>query len=362
MRLTKYLLAVTLIFIVMIFWVGKVAAYDMTQYICSLHQGDWWEGLYTYSVVGGPADGASGSYSQKLVINGTELVNGVETIKREFLVNESVDSYYCVALESEGFKLYKEYQPAINNYFIFDPPPLVSPATFDVGDVRQSSYSVLVYSIATDAHLDTAPASWTVSFESVEDVPVPYGTFEDCLKISYSSSSQSPTSGIATKLEETSWYAHRVGKVKQETTMSWYNIPEIGDIETTSTWELTDYDVNFPSGCEVSMITDSMPKSRWVPLPAVMKIQTANFDIRQRTRVTYTSDVTEKLIPSVIPLVKLVNQNDGIINQFAIIMPAIVTANFYDDNETITVAVEGCDQTCECELNILNLGSNPPIE
>ena len=362
MKLRKYLLAVALIFMVMAFWGGKVAAYDMTQYVCSLNDGDWWEGLYTYSVVGGPNDGASGSNQEKILINGTELVNGVETIKREILINGSVDRYYCVTLDSEGFKMHKEYAPVTGNYFIFEPPFLTVPAEFDVGDDDQSSYSVLVHSINPDIHIDTSAASQTVSFESVEPVSVPYGTFEDCLRIFYVSSSESPTSGIGTAIEETSWFAHKVGRIKQETTLSWYNLPGVGDMELTSTWELTDYDVNFAGGCEVSMIKDSIPKSRWVPLPAVMKIQTANFDIRQRTRVTYTSDVTEKLIPSVIPLVKLVNQNDGIINQFAIIMPAIVTANFYDDNETITVAVEGCEQTCECELNILNLGSNPPIE
>ena len=253
MKIKKYFILVALIFLVMAFLRGNVKAeYNMVEYICSLNQGDWWEGLYTYSWVGGPADGASGSYSQKLVINGTELFNGVETIKRETLVNESVESYYCVALDSEGFKLYKEYQPATSFYFIFDPPSLVSPATFDVGDVSQSSWSVLSYSIATDAHVDTSTASGTVSFESVEDVTVPYGTFEDCLKISTSSSSQSPTSDIATELEDTSWFAHKVGRVKQELTLSWYNVPELGDMVLTSTWELTDFDVNFADGCPIT--------------------------------------------------------------------------------------------------------------
>ena len=362
MRLRQYLIAVALIFMIMAFWVGKVAAYDMAEYICSLNQGDWWEGIYTYTDVGGPNDGESESMTQKEVINGIELVNGVETIKKEIIVNESVVRYYTITLDSEGFKLHKNYVPNTSFYFIFDPASTICPVNLDVGNLTQSSCSIFVYSINTDAHMDTSPESRTVSLESVEDVTVPAGTFKNCLKIFTSAYSQSPTSGITTDFEETSWYAHKVGRIKFERVQTWLNIPVQGDIETTSTWELTDYDVNFAGGCEVSMIKDSIPKSRWVPLPAVMKIQTANFDIRQRTRVTYTSDVTEKLIPSVIPLVKLVNQNDGIINQFAIIMPAIVTANFYDDNETITVAVEGCDQTCECELNIQNLGSNPPIE
>jgi len=253
MKTRRHFMLIALIFMVMAFWGGKVAAYDMTQYVCSLNEGDWWEGLYTYSIVGGPNDGASGSYSQKIVINGTELVNGVEAIKREVMVNGSVDSYYCVTLESEGYKMYKEHQPATGNYFIFEPPFLAVPAEFDVGDVDQSSYSVLIHSINTDTHLDTSAASLTVSFESVEPVTVPYGTFEDCLKIFYVSSSQSPTSGIETELEETTWYAHRVGRVKQEMTLSWLNLPGVGDMEITSTWEISDFDVNFPMPCAVTV-------------------------------------------------------------------------------------------------------------
>ena len=257
MRLIKYLLAVALIFIVMAFWVGRVAAYDMTQYVCSLNQGDWWEGLYTYSIVGGPNDGASGSYQEKILINGTELINGVETIKREILVNGSMDRYYCVTLDSEGFKMHKEYAPVTGSYFIYEPPFLIVPAEFDVGDVDQSSYSVLIHSVDTGIHVDTSAASQTVSFESVEPVTVPYGTFEDCLRIFNVSSSQSPTSGIETEIEETTWYAHRVGRVKQEMTLSWLNIPGVGDIEKTSTWELTDFDVNFPSGCPMTFALGS---------------------------------------------------------------------------------------------------------
>jgi hypothetical protein len=257
MRLNKYLIAVALVVMFMAFWVGKVTAYDMTQYVCSLNDGDWWEGLYTYSVVGGPNDGASGSHQEKILLNGTELVNGVERIKREILVNGSVDRYYCVDLDTDGFKMYKEYVPVTGNYFIFEPPFLTVPAEFDIGDDDQSSYSVLVHSINTDSHIDTSAASQTVSFESVEPVTVPYGTFEDCLRIFYVSSSESPTSGIGTAIEETSWFAHKVGRIKQETTLSWYNLPGVGDMELTFTWELTDYDANFPCPMKVALGKDS---------------------------------------------------------------------------------------------------------
>ena len=106
--------------------------------------------------------------------------------------------------------------------------------------------------------------------------------------------------------------------------------------------------------CSVSVAKDSMQKSHWTALPALIRIQTSNFEISQRTRVTFTSDAGGGLFQSVIPLVKLVNQNVGIINQFAIIMPAILTGNFDADSETITVSVEGCDDTDQFELEILS--------
>jgi hypothetical protein len=259
MRLIKYLLIVTLIFMVMAFWVGKVAAYDMAQYICSLHEGDWWEGVYTYTDVGGPNDGESASRTQKEVINGIELVNGVETIKKEIIVNDSVVSYYTTILDSEGFKLHKNYVPSTSFYFIFDPPSTIFPINLDVGDLYQSSCSIFVYSINTDAHMDTSVESRSVSLESVEDVTVPAGTFKDCLKIVTSASSESPTSGIITSNEETSWYAHKVGRIKTERVHTWLNLP-VGDIETTSTWELTDYDVNFPTDCPMTIALGSDSK------------------------------------------------------------------------------------------------------
>ena len=107
--------------------------------------------------------------------------------------------------------------------------------------------------------------------------------------------------------------------------------------------------------CAVNVLNDSLPKSHWTPLPALIRIQTFDFPILQRTRVTFTSDASGGVFQSVIPLVKLVNQNSGIINQFAIIMPAILTGNFAADTEIITVSVGSCENTAQFELNILSL-------
>ena len=107
--------------------------------------------------------------------------------------------------------------------------------------------------------------------------------------------------------------------------------------------------------CAVNVINDSLPKSHWTPLPALIRIQTLDFPITQRTQVLFTSDGLGGLFKSVIPLVKLVNQNSGIINQFAIIMPAILTGNFDAESEIVSVFVEGCEDPSLLELNILSL-------
>jgi hypothetical protein len=49
----------------------------------------------------------------------------------------------------------------------------------------------------------------------------------------------------------------------------------------------------------------------------------------------------------------------GIINQIAIIPPALLTGNFDAESETITVAVEGCAQTVALELKLLSAGPIP---
>ena len=107
--------------------------------------------------------------------------------------------------------------------------------------------------------------------------------------------------------------------------------------------------------CSVSVVKDSFSKSHWVARPALIRIQTTGFAILQRTEVTFTSDASGGIFQSVIPLVKLVGRDVGIINQFVIIMPAIATGNFDAATETVSVAVEGCEDTAQFELNILSL-------
>ena len=252
MKLRKDWVVIALIFMTMVFLRGNAEAYDMAEYVCPLNQGNEWTYQYTINVEGGPNDGLNESYSLKKVINGTELVNGVETIKMEYVINEAVDSYYCVVMDSEGFKMHKQYISEIGMYYIYDPPLTIFPATFNVGEVYEESISMSVYSADNDKLMDTATGSETVSLELVENVTVPAGTFKDCLKISSLASYPESTSGITVEFDEIAWYARNIGVVKQEVTLDMHN-PFIGDSKETMTYELTDYDVEQPTPCPATV-------------------------------------------------------------------------------------------------------------
>lgn len=110
--------------------------------------------------------------------------------------------------------------------------------------------------------------------------------------------------------------------------------------------------------CTVTVLDEEIVKSHWVARPALIRIQTTGFDVSRATQITFTSSASGGL-KSIIPLAKLVIAETGTINQFAIIPPAILTGNFGDDSETITVAVAGCAQTDTFQLKLLSLGPIP---
>lgn len=227
MRLIKYLLVVALIFMVVTFVRGSVSAYNMAKYIHALDQGNWWTYHYTFSMTGGPSD-VNETYTLKKIVNGTELINGVETTRLDYMIGDSIDTYWCLVMDSEGFKLYKEYQSqAIPGgvYYIYDPPLVYFPAKFDVGESYEGPISMSVYAFSDDKFLETSTGSETVTFEAVENVTVQGKTFRNCLNVVSSFYFESPV--VTVKHEETAWYARNIGIVKQEITLDWHNPREI---------------------------------------------------------------------------------------------------------------------------------------
>ena len=129
------------------------------------------------------------------------------------------------------------------------------PAQFDLEEVYEGPWSGSDFSTKDDTLVTTFTGSHTVSLVSVEDVTVPAGTFEDCLKISDSITAQSGDNPPM-ETEHTFWYAHNVGVVKQDTTERLY-VPEWGDIEVIMHYEIISATVDGVNyGCAATFAMD----------------------------------------------------------------------------------------------------------
>jgi len=258
MKTKRHFMLIALIFLVVAFLRGNVEAYNMAEYICALEQGNWWTYNYTFSMTGGPSD-VNETYTLKKVVNGTELVNGVETTRLDYMIEDSINSYWCFVMDSEAFKQYKEYQSQAvpgGVYYIFDPPLVYFPAKFDVGESYEGPISMSVYAASDDKFLEISTGSETVTLEAVEDVPVQGKTFRNCLNVASSFSYQPPAMTVEEK--RTTWYAHNIGVVKEEIIMDWHN--PAGDFVITLSYELTDYNVATSAFCPMAIALGSESK------------------------------------------------------------------------------------------------------
>lgn len=112
--------------------------------------------------------------------------------------------------------------------------------------------------------------------------------------------------------------------------------------------------------CDVRVIRDTLSKSHFLALPALIRIETSGFeDLNLLTRVTFDCDADGTLLNSITSTGKIIIPSFGtsieVIWQTAIIWPALLTGNFGEESETCTVTVAGCDETDDFELDILSL-------
>ena len=217
----------------------NLEAYNMSEYY-SLEQGNRRTYSYTVDIEGGENDGLHVSIPMQYIIDGTEVVNEVETvkIKRSSPFPPGTDyGYFCYVMDSEGMKMYKDYSPARgNNYIIFDQPSMSFPAQFDVREVHQGVYSSSTYSIDDDTLVRTSIGTHNISLETVEDVTVPAGTFKDCLKITFLYTTQTSDDWTYER-SGTSWYALNVGPVKMNRSENSHH-PMEEDVDVTIAWKL----------------------------------------------------------------------------------------------------------------------------
>ena len=155
-------------------------------------------------------------------VSGTEVVNGVRTYR---LYHNDANEYECLLWENNGLKLYKHsstcsvYLDANGNigygaYTIYTDPLLAYPSTMDVGETSQSSGSYKGYKIQGDKYLGTGSYNYSVTLEAVENVEVPAGNFQDCLKFTQTYSWEAIPEIFYGSWTRTIWFAKNIGCVK----------------------------------------------------------------------------------------------------------------------------------------------------
>ena len=141
-------------------------------------------------------------------VSGTEQINGVNAVK---IIDEDGD--YNLWTTGNGLTYYKGYEadggPGCGwSQFVFNPPVNASDPVVSVGSTSAST-TTLFYTDCSGSS-DSSPVSYEITIEGVEDVTVPAGTFNDCLKIKFVLT----MNGGADINEDTSWVANGLGTVK----------------------------------------------------------------------------------------------------------------------------------------------------
>ena len=98
MKLKRFWIVATMI---MALLVGDALAYDMAEYF-PLNQGD--ERIYSATVTRN--EGRPITMLIKYVINGTELINEVETIRMDAMPFSRTNRGFRFVIDSEGLKMY----------------------------------------------------------------------------------------------------------------------------------------------------------------------------------------------------------------------------------------------------------------
>ncbi len=225
------------------YWRGKF----YIPYYFPLQQGDTWNYKVTQEL-----DGEAKESEGYIKIDGTEIVDGVETKKRyEFLYPDYQDENYykCVAQNSEGFVWYKEVNikddgpPVTYRSKFFNPPYVYLPVKMRIG---QTSTSYWLDTRSIDPR-GTTICGRTIELEGIETVTVPAGRFKGCLKIKYcefNNNEEDPPGYRDEAWKGWIWLARGVGIVKGIE----YGAEYLPDEKKTETWtdiiELTSYKIN----------------------------------------------------------------------------------------------------------------------
>lgn len=197
-----------LVIVIIFLFTSLAMAYNLKEYY-PLAEGDSW----TYSVI----KDKRGAEEKTDKVAGIEVVGNVETKK----MISGEDKYACIALDSEGVKLYKANDD--DKYTIFNPPKIIFPniENIEIGETR--GYSVRAMNYEGSSIKDERSESVQISLEfTMDDVDVPAGKFSNCLRFSTITKWNEQLSGDNETENCDVWLAPEVGKVKESCVKSKY--------------------------------------------------------------------------------------------------------------------------------------------
>lgn len=190
-------------------------AYDLKDYF-PLGQGNSWR----YAVI----ENGKG-YAKTYRVNGKEALSDIETT----VVEDSDGAYNCFAVDSHGVKQYKYSKK--DRYGIFNPERMIFPV-LEIGEDAKYITNLEKYTIDGQKIGPTSVVERILLESATEEIEVPAGKFNDCLKFSVLTNSRDFNGSYAT-YDCTIWLAPGVGKIKQFCFATEYDEKE--DIESSST-------------------------------------------------------------------------------------------------------------------------------
>jgi len=187
-----------------------IPPYDTSEYF-PLGQGDTWT-IRSIEQEGAEIDEDIDTW----VILGTEKIRGLLAAKRI----EGDDGDYELITNTKGIQFYKDYEIDIEDgsaieesIDTYNPPIMYVPPRVSVGS-RHSFKSTLTHK-ETSGFKVTAKISGEMIVEGMEDVTVPAGSFQDCLRIKITRHLVAPKVKHEESSETTIWLAKGVGMVKE---------------------------------------------------------------------------------------------------------------------------------------------------
>lgn len=183
--------------------------YDTSEYF-PLGQGDIWT-IRSIKQEGEEIDEDTDTW----IILGTEKIRGVFAAKRI----EGDDGDYELITNTKGVRFYKDYEIDDDDGLIeesidtYNPPIMYMPPRVSVGS-RHSFKSTLTHKESSGFKV-TAKITGEMIVEEIEDVTVPAGSFQDCLRIKIMSYLVAPKVKYEESSETTIWLAKGIGMVKE---------------------------------------------------------------------------------------------------------------------------------------------------